>query len=335
MSTNYCYTQTVIHHFLDQIISPSSSSHKGQNGKVLIIGGSDLFHAASQWSFLAASRWVDMVFYSSVEENNEIVRASKMVAHDGVVIARKDLPSYMEEVEVILIGPGMRRDVESRFSPEELKSVRLDQLTEDDWENDTKAVVSALLLAYPHKKWILDAGALQVVDTGIIPQGVIMTPHQQEFFRVVDALGESRDEWYGLLSLVRENLSTEETSSREAKIEEWSSLSPEYMQKLTTFSQKIGGATILVKGEVDLLWDSTSVYRISGGNGGMTKGGTGDALAGMTAGFWTHSPALASLAVSSFLNKQAAHELYLQQGLMYNTTDLVNRLPFTWGELQA
>jgi NAD(P)H-hydrate repair Nnr-like enzyme with NAD(P)H-hydrate dehydratase domain len=146
-------------------------------------------------------------------------------------------------------------------------------------------------------------------------------------------MGESRDEWYGLLSLVRADLQTTEPS-REAKIEEWSSLQPEYKQKLTSFAQKFGNATFIIKGEVDLIWDSESVYRVVGGNAGMTKGGTGDALAGMVAGFWTHSPALASVVVGSFLNKQAAHELWLKQGMMYNTTDLINHIPLTWGELQ-
>lgn len=324
----------MIHHFLDQIVSPVSSSHKGQNGKVLIVGGSDLFHAASQWSFAAASRWVDMVFYSSVQENNEIMQASKAGVHDGVVVSRKDLPSYIEEVDVVLIGPGMRRDVVSRFTTEELKTLKPSQLTEDDWERDTKAVVSALLLAFPQKHWILDAGALQVLDTAILPQGAILTPHQQEFFRMIDNMGESRDDWYDLLSLVRADLHSEE-ASRPAKIEEWSTLSAEYRQKLTTLSQTLNNATIIVKGEVDLLWDNKDIYRVSGGNAGMTKGGTGDVLAGMTAGFWASSPALTSLAVSSFLNKQAAHELYLKQGMMFNTSDLVGHLPLTWGELQS
>ena len=324
----------MIHHFLDQIVLPSSSSHKGQNGKVLIIGGSDLFHAASQWSFLAASRWVDMVFYSSVSENNEVLKASKIGVRDGVVVARKDLPFYINEANVILIGPGMRRDVPSRFTAEQLKSITPNDLNNDDWENDTKAVVSALLLAFPHKKWILDAGALQVMDIAVLPENPILTPHKQELFRMLDNMNEPRDAWQYLLSSVSRELHSDEPS-RTAKIEEWSSLSLEYRQKLTTFAQKMRNATIIVKGEVDLLWNSEEIYRISGGNAGMTKGGTGDALAGMIAGFWTHSPALASVAVASILNKQAAHELHEQYDFMYNTTDLVNQLPVTWKHLQA
>ena len=49
---------------LKNLYKPASGSHKGDNGKVLIIAGSKLFHAASLWPLMVASRIVDMVFYS-------------------------------------------------------------------------------------------------------------------------------------------------------------------------------------------------------------------------------------------------------------------------------
>ncbi|MDO8451721.1 MAG: hypothetical protein Q7S76_02520, partial [bacterium] len=58
---------------IKRIYMPSHASHKGQNGRLLIIGGSHLFHAASLWALNVASRIVDMVFYSSVPENNALV----------------------------------------------------------------------------------------------------------------------------------------------------------------------------------------------------------------------------------------------------------------------
>jgi NAD(P)H-hydrate repair Nnr-like enzyme with NAD(P)H-hydrate dehydratase domain len=54
--------------YLNQLILPQKDSHKGQNGKLLLIGGSELFHAASKWSLDVASKIVDMVFYSSVNK---------------------------------------------------------------------------------------------------------------------------------------------------------------------------------------------------------------------------------------------------------------------------
>ena len=55
---------------LKTLYVPPPDSHKGQNGKLLVIGGSHLFHAASLWALTVASRIVDLVHYSSVPENN-------------------------------------------------------------------------------------------------------------------------------------------------------------------------------------------------------------------------------------------------------------------------
>src|SRR5690606_36459628 len=101
--------------WISQIRHPAPSSRKGQNGKAIVIGGSDLFHAASQWSFTAASRWVDMLFYSSVVENNDLIKQAKIAMTDGVVVSRSSIPEYLAESDAALIGPGMRRDISSRF----------------------------------------------------------------------------------------------------------------------------------------------------------------------------------------------------------------------------
>src|SRR4030042_678865 len=93
---------------------PPSGSHKGQNGRLLIIGGSHLFHAASLWALEVASRIVDLVHYSSVPENNELVGKIKSEFRDGIVVPRSDVDSYIEEDDVILIGPGMTRDSETK-----------------------------------------------------------------------------------------------------------------------------------------------------------------------------------------------------------------------------
>src|SRR3989338_8337908 len=94
---------------LKKLYIPSPSSHKGQNGKLLIIGGSHLFHAASLWSLNVASRIVDMVYYSSVPENNEIVMLAKKEFRDGIVVPRERIEDYINEADCVMIGPGMVR----------------------------------------------------------------------------------------------------------------------------------------------------------------------------------------------------------------------------------
>ena len=93
-----------------KFVLPKSNSHKGQNGKVLIIGGSSLFHAASLWSAEVASHFVDMVHYSSTIENEKIFHELKKVFRNGMIVPQSQLEHYAAEDDVILLGPGMMRD---------------------------------------------------------------------------------------------------------------------------------------------------------------------------------------------------------------------------------
>src|SRR3990172_8035269 len=113
---------------ISQIILPPKGSHKGQNGRLLIIGGSHLFHAASLWSLTVASRIVDLVHYSSVPENNEMVRRAKEEFRNGIIIPREHIEEYIEEDDVILIGPGMIRDEASQVSSIKYQVSSIDEI---------------------------------------------------------------------------------------------------------------------------------------------------------------------------------------------------------------
>ncbi|NTU74163.1 hypothetical protein HGB07_08560, partial [Candidatus Roizmanbacteria bacterium] len=84
---------------------PGPSTHKGQNGKILIVGGSQLFHAAILWSAETASHFVDMVHFASTEENNEIFLSLKKIFRNGIIVPRTNIDLYAKEDDVILIGP--------------------------------------------------------------------------------------------------------------------------------------------------------------------------------------------------------------------------------------
>src|SRR5690606_7526412 len=92
-----------------QLYRPRVDSHKGENGKVLVIAGSDLFHGAALWPCEIASRIVDLVFFSSTPFNNKIFEESKEVFRNGIVVPRGKLDDYIEEADAVLIGPGMVR----------------------------------------------------------------------------------------------------------------------------------------------------------------------------------------------------------------------------------
>lgn len=256
---------------LKKLYIPSPSSHKGENGKLMVIAGSVLFHAASLWPLEVASRIVDMVFYSSVSMNNKIVQNDKNSFKNGIVVSRQKIENYIKEADCILIGPGLPRKSGKEVG-----------------DDDTKALTERLLKKYPKKKWVVDGGSLQVILPEILPKTAIITPHKKEFETI---------------------FSLEPTFDNARKM-----------------AQKYN-ITILLKGEEDIICDEKTSVIVKGGNQGMTKGGTGDVLAGLTASFYCKNNAFLSATCASFINKKAGESLYKTMGLYYNASDLALEIP--------
>ncbi|MBP7832377.1 MAG: NAD(P)H-hydrate dehydratase [Candidatus Levybacteria bacterium] len=262
---------------LKKLYKPSSDSHKGQNGKLLIIAGSTLFHAASIWPLTVASRMLDMVFYASVPENNEIVQKSKVDFKNGIVVTRDNLESYVKEADCILIGPGLPRP-EGKHAG----------------DDDTKELTQRLLTQFPDKKWVIDGGSLQVIDPSILlelSQTPILTPHHAEYERLFGAAN------------------------------------------ITDMAKKYN-CVILLKGEVDEIASPAELVSVSGGNAGMTKGGTGDVLAGLVASLYCKNDDPFLVACSaSYINKKAGESLSKTVGTFFNASDLANEIPKVMHEL--
>lgn len=248
--------------YLQAMHISKNSSHKGQNGRLLIIGGSHLFHAASIWALQVASRIVDLVHYASIPENNELVAKAKEEFRNGIVIPRSELDPYILEDDCILIGPGMTRDTE------------------------TEELTNTLLKKYPHKQWVIDAGALQMMDLDLIPRNAILTPHHGEFVR---AFGDA---------------------------------------EVVDVAKKYQ-CIVLLKGEKDVVSNGRKTEIVHGGNPGMTKGGTGDVLAGLIAALACKSDPFSSAVAGSVINKGAGDTLYKEVGPFFNASDLAVQVPKT------
>jgi NAD(P)H-hydrate epimerase len=282
------------------LVIPSPDSHKGQNGRLLIIGGSSLFYAASIWSLTVASRIVDLVHYCSTPENNHIIHELKKEFQNGIVIPREDVDAYIQEDDVILIGPGMTRDEE------------------------TKMLTDRLLKQYSDKQWVIDAGALQMMDLSNIPKHAILTPHHQEFELLQKralVANENLD-----ASSVPTNISPAMQSLRGSEAAQ--NFIRSQRDDVLEFA-KSHNCIVLLKGKEDMTSNGKEVCRIEGGNAGMTKGGTGDVLAGLIAALaCTNDPWKATIA-GSYINKRAGDELYQTVGPFFNATDLSNQIPKT------
>ncbi len=264
---------------LKKLYRPAKDSHKGQNGKLTIIGGSHLFHGASLWALKVASRIVDMVFYSSIPENNELTQKLKSELYDFIVVPREKIEEYITESDAILIGPGLPRE-EGR---------------EED-EESTKTLTERLLKKFPDKKWVIDAGSLTEMEPEWLNKNCLITPHKREFARLFPDLSTSGE---SLRATTRGVLSA--------------------VQKYQ--------CTILLKGQTDIVCSPTQCVRVSGGNEGMTKGGTGDVLAGLVAALACKNDLFLAAVAGSFINKKAGDELYKKVGPYFNATDLCDEIP--------
>ncbi len=286
-----------IKHFLKNLYLPSSNSHKGQNGRVLIIGGSSLFHAASIWAAEVASHFVDIVHYSSTVENEEIFLSLKKKFINGIVIPQKDLPCYVDEDDAILVGPGMIRSDKDQVLSIKYQNWEKIQKTANEADY-TYCLTKYLIDNFPHKKFVFDAGALQMMEKDWLlnlKTPPILTPHQGELKRL-----------FGI---------------------DVSKSSLEEKQKIVQELAKQYRCVILLKGAGDIISDGENLIVVEGGNQGLTKGGTGDVLAGLTVSFYAKNPPLESCVFASFLLKKTGDQLSKTKGYWYNIDDIIKMIP--------
>ena len=291
--------------YLKAIRQPNSTSHKGQNGKVLVIGGSSLFHGAVLWAAEAAAHIVDMIHVASTDENNEIIQKIKVMWQTGIVVSQKEIPYYAEEDNVVLVGNGMMRtEVES---PKVLRSESReweDVLKVKDEGLFTREIVYYLITHFPDKQFVFDAGALQVMDKewlSLVHKKAIITPHQKEFQTLFDI--------------------------------DVSALSFEEKEKIVQQTAQKYSCIIILKAVEDIISDGNKVVRVQGGNAGLTKGGTGDILAGLIAGLSATSDPFSSAVAASFLLKKTAEHIFAIKGYWYTAQDILSTFPGVYHEL--
>jgi len=128
-------------------------SHKGDNGKILIIAGSKTFHGAAIFAGITASRLVDLVFFATAEENLVIV---KKASPAFIVLPFSHISVFLEKADTILIGPGLEKS------------------------NSMRNKIHSLL-KLKKKKFVLDATALRLISPKWLHANCVVTPHSSEF----------------------------------------------------------------------------------------------------------------------------------------------------------
>ncbi len=128
---------------------PQSRSHKGQNGKLLIIGGSSKYSGSPVFEILAARRFVDLVYFYPGETDPFLVQAVKNIPEAITVYEL----GKVEDADCVLFGSGM-----------------------GDAEFDTRALDRA-------KKVVVDADGFKFINPKMLGPRFILTPHRLEFER--------------------------------------------------------------------------------------------------------------------------------------------------------
>ncbi len=103
--------------------------------------------------------------------------------------------------------------------------------------------------------------------------------------------------------------------------------------KLVEETAKKYKVIILLKSIDDIISDGKNTEIIKGGNQGLTKGGTGDLLSGLTTSFYTRSSAIDSAMMASWLLKKSAEALYPRFGYWYNINRLIEIIPQTFSKI--
>ena len=264
-----------------------SSSHKGNNGRLLVIGGSKDYSGAPAIAGMAAiGAGADLVYVASPQNAAEAIKSTspdlivKSLEGDKLSLKHSDeILSLVDNVDSVLIGPGAGID------------------------EDTSKLFN-ILVAKIKKPIVLDADALKQVELSLIKnrEDIILTPHIFEFksfFKVENDLKLDIDSYD--FSKVDENITEFQKIIRQIK------------------------GTVVVKGKYDLILSGKKFKINKSGNAGMTVGGTGDALAGISASLLSQGlSSFDSASLATFINGLAGDEAYNIKGNGFSATDLVS-----------
>ncbi len=159
--------KTITRELLKSIPKRKEDSHKGQNGKVLIIGGCDEIHGAPLLAGMAAMSvmriGVDLCVVCTTEKTGQAIKCYSpdliVKKFSGKYLSKKHLKKILEEnkkADVTLIGPGIGTRKETKQLVKEL----------------VKKCVGTI---------ILDADAIKACAKTRFKNHLLITPHEKEF----------------------------------------------------------------------------------------------------------------------------------------------------------
>ncbi|MEE8401045.1 MAG: NAD(P)H-hydrate dehydratase [Candidatus Hydrothermarchaeaceae archaeon] len=241
----------------------SDDSHKGQNGKVLIIGGSDMFHGAPLLSGAGAlSSGADLVFFYVPGCNFDVTKSFSpdfiVRKYDGDYLAPEhsgQIVEFAKMCDSLVIGPGLGEKKET-----------------------TKAVIE--ILEGVKIPVVIDADAISPAGKrrGILKKiDAVITPHTREFsYLTGEELPPELNERIKQVSMQAKRLSSVILLKSRADI----IASPEKVRMNTTGNSgmTVGGTGDVLSGLVSGLISQGIPLFESGACGAFVNGSAGDEL---------------------------------------------------------
>jgi NAD(P)H-hydrate epimerase len=274
-----------IRDLLDVLPERKPDAHKGDYGRLLVIGGSSRYVGAPVLTGLAALRsGVDLITIAAPEK---AALAMNSLTPDVITIKlpctdldREALPEIFPELErstAVVVGPGLGTGPATKKAvleiAKEMGKVGIPALFDAD---GLKALASKLTFAR-NMPWVL-------------------TPHAGEF---KDLSGSKLP------------------VDLEARL-----------QEVKVFAEKIG-CTVLLKSHTDIISSASGELRLNRtGNPGMTVGGTGDVLSGVTGAFLAQgADAFKAAVAGAWVCGQAGDLCRREMGYEFLASDLIDKLP--------
>ena len=256
-------------------LSRDPTAHKGDFGRVLVIGGGPYTGAPALAAQAALRAGADLAYVACPElvasgvqsySENLIVRPQP-----GDRIAPPNVPDLLEaasSMDCVVFGPGLG-------------------------DADASLEAAASFLAAFDGTAVVDADALEAVPEVDTEATLVCTPHQGE----LEAMG----------------------GTTAADPDERAALVADFAADL--------GVTLLVKGAVDVISDGDRTRVNRTGNPGMTVGGTGDVLAGVTGAMACPLRSIHAAALGAYLNGRAGDIVVEECGYGLVATDLLEAVP--------
>lgn len=276
------------------VLKRDPRSHKGENGRVLIVGGGPFSGAPTLAALGALRAGADWVTIAAPGRISDLIASfsPNLIVHplSSAILVEQDVPVISQlstQHDVVVIGMGLGAAEETRRA--------------------TKLIIEDSA----SKKVVVDADGFYGLHLPIQTSGVSKNATREKLVIVTPHAGE-----FAKMHLSGPGITVPPEERMEERI-----------HFIREFSQRNKVVTLL-KGPTDIISDGARVKLNRTGNPGMTVGGTGDVLAGITGAFFAISadPFKAATA-AAFVNGTAGDLALDEKGYGLLATDIIEAIP--------